>query len=144
MSNFIVNIAYYTVGLMHGKEVNVSIHIIDDEIMLAELISELLELNGYDASRFYSSESYLMHIHSDGYVEPKIILTDLMMPGMDGFGLIKEIRKTNSTAKIIAMSGFHDHLMMAADVDATLTKPFEFELLLTTVRQFHPAYSLSA
>ncbi len=116
-----------------------SIHIIDDEVIFAELVSEMLELEGYTTTTFSSAEAYLEHMRTPDYLAPQIVISDVIMPGMSGLELIKEIRNSLPAVKIIAISGFHDHLITATDVDAALAKPFDFEQLHQIVASLHPS-----
>ena len=63
------------------------------------------------------------------------ILTDLFMPNMEGFELIKEVRALRPRIRIIAMSGAFGGEFLAgaerAGVDATLRKPIQQETLRT-------------
>jgi len=114
-----------------------TIHIIDDEPLLLELISEALEVFGYKTLSFQGSSTYLTHMQTSDYIAPHIIITDVQMPGLDGFGLIQKVRNNNIMAKIILMSGFHHHLRTNADIAATLAKPFDFEHLHKVVSELH-------
>ncbi len=114
------------------------IHVIDDEVALAELVFEALEIEGYaPLQMFHSGISYLMHMQSADYQAPKVLITDLMMPGIDGLQLIKEIRSKHPEIKIIVMSGRPDHLEQAEEADAALHKPFDFCLLYEQVEQLY-------
>ena len=114
------------------------IHVIDDEVALAEVVFEALQMQGYaPLQMFHSGISYLMHMQSPDYQAPKVLITDLMMPGIDGLQLIKEVRKKHPTIKIIAMSGRPDHLEQAEDADAALPKPFDFCLLYEQVEKLY-------
>src|SRR4051812_5710222 len=73
--------------------------------------------------------------------EVDLILTDIVMPDMEGLALTRAVRKMNKSAKIIAMSGggrgsADDYLTLAKTFGAaaTLEKPFDFETLTKTVK----------
>ena len=66
-----------------------------------------------------------------------VVLTDLMMPGMDGPALVGELRKLGSQVPVITMSGLveiHSSNRLSATTTAFLEKPFTAESLLGTVR----------
>jgi len=70
-----------------------------------------------------------------------LVLTDIVMPDMEGLETIGELRRLNPAAKIIAMSGgghweFKDILLAAKRLGAhrTLAKPFKLHDLLDAVR----------
>ena len=112
------------------------IHIIDDEIVIAEIIADVLRFHSDQILCFQSAEEYLTHMNSDCYTEPRLIITDVRMGGMDGFELIKAIRAAGLKAETIVMSGFHGHHKFSEqDFDGMLAKPFDFELLQSMVSQ---------
>jgi CheY-like chemotaxis protein len=106
--------------------------IVDDERDLAEMLARRLTLEGHEA-----------HVCSDGWtaiematlVRPDAILTDLAMPGMDGWQLASRLRESlhPDTPLIIAVSAYQsgDHfaLSRAAGIDFHLAKPQYFEQL---------------
>ena len=112
------------------------IHIIDDEVVITECLSSLLRSHSDKISCFHSAEEYLTYMESEGYVEPRLIITDVRMGGMDGFELIKTVRENGSTAKTIVMSGFHGYNKFPEQYfDDFLVKPFDIERLQLMVSQ---------
>ena len=115
-----------------------SIHIIDDEPSITEMLSNLLSRHSDQRLCFESAEEYLLYMHSDDYIEPEIIITDIMMGGMNGFDLIKEIRKHHTAVKIIIMSGYyHQHTAVEQNFDAFIAKPFNINAFITTVSRLY-------
>ncbi|MDD2715902.1 MAG: sigma-54 dependent transcriptional regulator [Candidatus Wallbacteria bacterium] len=80
----------------------VKILVVDDEQKIQFLISESLKSEGYAVETAGSAEAALEKMGS-GF---DLILTDLRMPGMDGFDLIKSIRKTDRQTIIVVMTGY--------------------------------------
>lgn len=74
-------------------------------------------------------------------VRPDLVITDLFMPEMDGIALIKELRKSGSTVRILAISGGGMHndpgmatgLAKLAGADRVMAKPIRNEVLLREV-----------
>jgi len=69
----------------------------------------------------------------------RLVLTDVMMPGMGGLNLIRALRAYDPKLKIIASSGLtdqanHDNLK-AAGVDAIIDKPCAPQVVLETLRR---------
>jgi len=105
-------------------------HIIDDEAMLRELTSTMLADHGYDSLCFESGEQYLEYLKSSNFVKPTAILSDVTMPGINGYDLALEIRKLLPLQKIILITGNADsdqHKKAAQQVCYTLNKPFNPE-----------------
>lgn len=70
-------------------------------------------------------------------IEPDLIVTDLMMPVLDGFGFLRAYKTRPETVPVIAMSAFEPYLEQALQLnaDAILPKPFESVRLIKLVRQ---------
>jgi len=69
---------------------NNKILIVEDEKNIAELERDYLEANGYDVDISNDSISALSYFNENNY---SLILLDVMLPGMDGFEVCKQIRK---------------------------------------------------
>ena len=72
--------------------------IVDDDENIAELISLYLIKECYDTKTVGDGEAALSAFRS---YNPNLILLDLMLPGMDGYEICKEIRKTSSVPIIM-------------------------------------------
>jgi CheY-like chemotaxis protein len=67
-----------------------------------------------------------------------VVVTDMVMPGKDGLGLISALKQVDPNAKIIAASGRSRSQLEASTIfgaDAVLTKPIDPERLLATVAE---------
>jgi len=112
------------------------IHIVDDEVSIAECVAEILGEYDDEIQCFSSAEDYLLHAASDDYVEPKLIISDVRMSGMDGFELIKTLQSNGLKAKVMIMSGFSKYSQQSYHgIDYMLSKPFYPDKLLVAVSQ---------
>jgi len=112
------------------------IHIVDDELIITEVMSEVLEERSKVILCFRSAEEYLLYADSDGYVAPKLIISDVIMGGMDGFELIKTLQFKGLKAKVMIMSGFNKCSERSCHgIDYMLSKPFHPDKLLVAVSQ---------
>jgi len=111
--------------------------IVDDEVNIRELISYNLKSNGYTTIGADNGISALKIVTEE---KPSLVLLDLMLPGMDGFEVCKEIRKNNeiSATPIIMISAKGDEfdkvLGLELGADDYLTKPFSVRELLARVK----------
>ena len=111
--------------------------IVDDEIHIQELIKFNLEKNGY---RVICASDGIEAVKMAKEEHPQLILLDLMLPGMDGYDVCKEIRKdsTLSNTPIIMITAkgeeFDKILGLELGADDYLTKPFSVRELLARAK----------
>jgi len=113
--------------------------VIDDEKDIADLIKLVLELDNHDVTVVTESDQ---SVSTALEVKPDLILLDLVMPKMDGYDVLRELRShdiltkipvaflTNKSKSVDFMVGLH---MMK--VDDYITKPFGKKDLLDRVRK---------
>jgi DNA-binding response OmpR family regulator len=102
--------------------------LIDDDDSLREMIRLTLEALGHHVTSAADGKAGLA---AQLAAPAELVLTDLVMPGMEGMETIMELRRRNSALKIIAMSGggrinSAEYLRVARQLGAcvTLAKPF--------------------
>lgn len=108
----------------------------DDEEMLSELLSEMLESTGYYVIKVKSGEEVLKVLTEELKID--LLIIDFNMPGMNGIECIKEIRKLNFNFPVILSSGslqFDDEELKRNKINSKLLKPYEFETMLDTIKQ---------
>jgi PAS domain S-box-containing protein len=76
--------------------------IVDDEVELKNILVEALAAQGYEAVGFTSGEEALAALRAEAF---DVLLTDLMMPGMDGIALVGEALKVDPHVVAIVMTG---------------------------------------
>lgn len=116
--------------------------IVDDDENIAELISLYLTKECYDTKTVGDGESALDAFRS---WHPDLILLDIMLPGIDGYQVCREIRKTSQTP-IIMLSAkgevFDKVLGLELGADDYMEKPFDSKELVARVkavlRRSHP------
>lgn len=109
--------------------------LIEDEPKTLQSLRQGLEENGYEVDIAYDGLIGLQLAKRGGYV---LIISDIIMPGMNGLELCREFRKTDQHTPILMLSalGTTDDKVTGLDVGADdyLVKPFEFKELLARVR----------
>jgi len=112
----------------------VRVLIVDDEPALMTALCKTLELNGYSTSGFTSARAALERL---GESEFDILLTDLMMPGMDGIALLREVQQIDRDLIGIVMTGHGtiDTAVKALQAGAFdyIIKPFRLDTLVPTL-----------
>lgn len=119
-----------------------SILIVDDDPVLCKMLRALLEQAGYEvfeaANGRQGMRSFTTH-------PTDMVLTDIVMPDVEGIELIMTLRRQNASLPILAMSGGNsgmgpDYLEMAEKLGATATiyKPVSPPEVLATIEQHRP------
>lgn len=109
--------------------------IVEDEIRLAATLAELLHRHGYTADICHNGIDGLDGALSGIY---DLMLLDVMLPGMDGFSLLRQLRTSGSKLPVLmltARSDVSDRVQgLDCGADYYLTKPFEPDELLACIR----------
>lgn len=110
--------------------------VIDDEKPIRDITEQVLVNRGYNVMTAGDGvEAVALFAERSGRFD--LVLTDLMMPLMDGIATIRALRRIRPEIKIIAMSGMltDDSAMQAKDLspESFLSKPFTSDILLQTI-----------
>ncbi|RMH81626.1 MAG: PAS domain S-box protein, partial [Calditrichaeota bacterium] len=124
------------VDLLSGQ--GETILIIDDEPAILEITRETLETYGYHVLVARNGkEALTLFAHHKQAV--KAVITDMIMPVMDGASTIKALREINPEVKIIAASGYMEDSrvseLIGDGANAFLQKPYTAERVLTLLHQ---------
>jgi CheY-like chemotaxis protein len=84
---------------------NKRILIVDDEPSIANTLEIIFQQFGYDATVVYSGEAALAFVRSH---QPSLVVTDVVMPGMNGIALAKAIRMSCPECPVLLFSGSAD------------------------------------
>lgn len=108
--------------------------IVDDDTNIAELISLYLTKECYETKMVHDGESALKELQ---LFQPNLILLDLMLPGMDGYQVCRDVR-TKSQVPIIMLSAkgevFDKVLGLELGADDYIVKPFDTKELVARVK----------
>ena len=112
--------------------------VVDDDDVIRQLITVNLELEGFEVATAVDGQDCLDMVKS---VAPAVITLDIMMPRMDGWEAAKRLRADPETAaiKVVLLSARAQEADLERGnrigVDAYLTKPFDPDELIATVRR---------
>ncbi len=108
--------------------------IVDDDSNIAELISLYLMKECYETSIAYDGEQALLEFER---FKPDMLILDLMLPGIDGYEVCRQVRKT-SQVPVIMLSAkgetFDKVLGLELGADDYMVKPFDSKELVARVR----------
>ena len=109
--------------------------LVEDEVALADALSEILKQNHYEVDVVYRGLEGLDFASSGIY---DLILLDIMLPGMDGISILKTLRQKNITTPVILLTAKSQTSDIITGLDAGsddyLAKPFSTGELLARIR----------
>lgn len=110
---------------------DIKILIVDDEPSLADTLAVIFQRAGYAASAVYSGEDALIHIAAH---TPSLVISDVIMPGINGIAMAKIIRASYPTCQVLLFSGNADteDLLQSAEDEG-----HAFEILAKPVPPLH-------
>ncbi len=117
------------------------IYLVEDEKSLNILLERYLQLEGYKVTTFLDGDSALQKIKD----MPDLWILDIMLPGADGYELIKKIKDNNKNTPVIFMSARNEELDRVVGLelgsDDYLSKPFlPRELVIRTNKLMERIY----
>jgi DNA-binding NarL/FixJ family response regulator len=110
--------------------------VVDDEAKLLKAVAATLRAEGYDVTTARSGADALVSVNQ---IMPDLIISDIRMPGMDGYALARALRSNARTALIpiifLTAKGEREDRIAGfrSGVDAYLVKPFDPDELLAVV-----------
>jgi len=115
---------------------NETILVVDDEVALLELTEDILTTCGYTVLRAENAKQALQILENKSV---DMLISDVVMPGMDGYQLATEVKKRYPKIKIQMVSGFSDerNINLANHTlhQQRLQKPYTSKKLLSRIRQ---------
>lgn len=115
--------------------------LIEDDVRATELLTGYLERRGYKVTSAPNGEAALVQVRIKA---PKVIILDMLLPGMDGLLTLKRLKAIHPAVPIIVCSGLEDLQVIeeakAAGASTYLVKPFdlarlEAAILTSTLQQ---------
>ena len=108
--------------------------VVDDDEDILRLLTMRLKARGFRVSAVGSAEQALVQIAVD---TPRVVVSDVRLPGQDGLALFEEIRRTRPTLPVILLTA-HGNIPDAVDATSRgvfgyLTKPFDSQILLEKI-----------
>ena len=110
--------------------------IADDDEAIRMVLEEGLKIAGLEIATFADGESLIDALNDE---KPDLIISDIKMPGMHGYDLLKQVKNNYDKLPVIIMTAFTD---MQAAIDSYgggafeyIPKPFDLEEAIVTVKK---------
>jgi CheY-like chemotaxis protein len=117
------------------------IMVIDDEPDLLAITRIMLEREGYNLHTFTNPIAALSHVEDGCCMDRKLVLSDVRMPSMSGFELVRHVKDLRREIKVILMTAFEinkeeaQNVLPLTLVEAFLNKPFRSVDLIEAVKK---------
>ncbi|MEV0357185.1 response regulator transcription factor [Nocardia sp. NPDC050697] len=120
---------------MTGESAEARVLVVDDEPMIVELLAVSLRFQGFEVETAADGAQALDRARS---FRPQALIVDVMMPGMDGFGLLRRLRADGITAPVLFLTA-RDEVQdkvagLTLGADDYITKPFSLEEVVARLR----------
>lgn len=116
---------------------DVRVLVVDDEPDIRATVSAMLEIEGYAVAEAANGSDALRSVEEQ---PPDLILLDMRMPVLDGWGFAAELRRRGHRTPIVVMTAARDAAHWAAEIAAAafVSKPFGFDDLIGAVERVTP------
>ncbi|GAB4204497.1 MAG: hypothetical protein OHK0022_29730 [Roseiflexaceae bacterium] len=111
-----------------------SILVIDDDLAILATVSDILADEGY---LIYTATNGAEGLAALATIEPDLILLDMRMPVLDGWGFAQQLREQGISIPIVVMTATQDARRWAQEIGTShvLAKPFDLMDLIAVVQQ---------
>ncbi|MCP4689578.1 MAG: response regulator [Desulfobacterales bacterium] len=122
-----------------GDDEKSLILIIDDDQKNIQVLASALEENGYEYALFLEGDKALKYLRNE---KPDLILLDILMPGMDGYEVCREIKRDNTNKNIpiifLTAKTEMEDLVKGFDLGCVdyIRKPFQIPEMLARVKTY--------
>ena len=114
--------------------------LIEDDVTIATLVCDFLQAADFSCEHVTTGEAGLKYLDTN---KVRLVLLDIMLPGMDGFSVCKEIHQNRNIPTIIlsAKTDKDDKLLgMELGADDYIEKPYDIDLLIAKVKALYRRY----
>lgn len=110
--------------------------VVDDDPAILMTVADILEFEGYSVCTASNGAEALALLDD---VRPRLILLDMRMPVLDGWGFSMILKERGFQSPVVVMTAAQDAGRWAKEIEAAayLAKPFDLNDLLSTVESFH-------
>ncbi len=119
---------------------NSRVWVVDDDRSVRIVLSQALRDAGYQVQGFDSADTALSALNTE--ILPQLVITDVRMPGTDGFSFLEQLKKRHESIPVIVMSAYTDISSTASafrgGAHEFLSKPFDLDEAVNLVARALP------
>jgi DNA-binding response OmpR family regulator len=110
---------------------------VDDDPTILATVSEVLDMEGFAVMTATNGAEALVAVDQ---TVPSLVLLDMRMPVLDGWGFMRAIRERGLTLTVVVMTAAADARRWGREIGAegVLAKPFDIDELVRAVQQWRP------
>jgi CheY-like chemotaxis protein len=120
---------------------NLRVLVVDDDQDTRDLLRHFLQSHGATATLTDNVPDALELVSKD---RPDVVVTDISMPGYNGYALVAAIRKQGAAMPIVALTAYTTdrdrEMALSSGFNEYIVKPFEPEELISTIKKVGEAY----
>ncbi len=115
--------------------------VVDDDPTILATVADALDLEGYPVRTATNGAEALAVLEEERALQPLLVLLDMRMPVLDGWGFMRAVRERGLSLSVVVMTAAADARRWAREIGAhdVLAKPFELDELIAAVQRFRPA-----
>ena len=124
-----------------------SVLVVDDDPTILATVADALDLEGYPVLTAANGQEALDALdRAERASRPRLVLLDMRMPVLDGWGFVRALRERRLNLAVVVMTAASDARRWAREIEAqaVLPKPFELDDLLDAVKQLCSAEQASS
>lgn len=114
-----------------------TILLVDDDIIVREIAREMLTMQGYQVLEAPNGQEALQQM-ADAASPIHLLVTDIMMPGMNGRELAEQLLAKQPTLRVVFMSGYNEDELLRKGISSQsvtfVAKPFTINSLSSAVK----------
>src|SRR5918995_6750990 len=113
--------------------------LVEDDLRIRKSLASFLRIEGYEVNEASNGQEVIEVLQKD---EIDLVLSDVVMPGPDGFNLLRHVRSVTPEIPVFLMSGYfiNPHQIVKEGAAGFITKPFNLtELIIQTYIGFKAA-----
>ncbi len=109
---------------------------------MRDLLVAVFERSGYDVSAVPDGSALIERLRDDSRAPPDVVITDFVMPGIDGFGVLREVERLSVPTAVILITAFGDGITHRRALEhgaaVVVDKPFDLDAIRKLVRGIVP------